>query len=176
MYAVVKRLHLSIVMPPPQKTRFFHSCLGVFQGGGCRAAALVGAYDKAIQWGVQFTEFAGTSAGSIVAVLAGAGATPTQITSFVRQLDFIKLLREAELVEEPGWMIRSVWPKRYRTFRDLLFNQGFHSSSGIEEWVEKCLRGLNPLRNNQGVQSFRSLDDGILRIFLYLVMVLRATG
>ena len=49
------------------KTEFFHSCLGVFQGGGCRAAALVGAYEEAVNRGVHFTEVAGTSAGSIIA-------------------------------------------------------------------------------------------------------------
>ena len=43
-------------------------------------------------------------------------------------------------------------------------------------WAEKCLRGSNQLQSNQGVQSFRSLDDGMLRIFRYLVIVLRATG
>lgn len=142
----VRQRHLTAFvfdgMSQPQKTRFFHSCLGVFQGGGCRAAALVGAYNTAIQWGVQFTEFAGTSAGSIVAVLAGAGAKSTQINDFVRELDFIKLLRKPEVVEVPHWLLRKVWPERYRSFRDLLFNQGFHSSSGIEEWVEKCLRTI----------------------------------
>jgi predicted acylesterase/phospholipase RssA len=102
----------------------------------------VGAYNTAIQWGVHFTEFAGTSAGSIIAVLAGAGATSTQINDFVRELDFIKLLREPEVVEEPKWLVRTVWPERYRSFRDLLFNQGFHSSSGVEEWVENCLRTI----------------------------------
>ncbi len=107
----------------------------------------MGAYDKAIQWGVQFTEFAGTSAGAIVAALAGAGATATQINDFVRELDFIKLLREPEMAEEPGWLLRMVWPGRYRSFRDLLFNQGFHSSSGVEEWVEQCLRTI--LSNSQ---------------------------
>jgi predicted acylesterase/phospholipase RssA len=100
----------------------------------------VGAYDTAIQWGVQFTEFAGTSAGSIVAVLAGAGAKAAQINDFVRELDFIKLLRKPEVVEEPSWLVRKVWPERYRPFRELLFNQGFHSSIGVEEWVDECLR------------------------------------
>ena len=53
-------------------------------------------------------------------------------------------------------MIRSVWPKRYRTFRDLLFNQGFHSSSGIEEWVEKCLRTVLNY-NEKGPVPFSAL-------------------
>lgn len=43
-------------------------------------------------------------------------------------------------------------------------------------WVEKCLRDSNQLQSNQGVQSFLSLEEGMLRIFRYLVMVRRATG
>jgi predicted acylesterase/phospholipase RssA len=57
-----------------EQTRFFRTCVGVFQGGGCRGAALAGAYQEAVARGVTFAEVAGTSAGSIVAALIGAGA------------------------------------------------------------------------------------------------------
>ena len=56
------------------RTRFYSDCIGVFQGGGCRAAAFAGAYDAAFKLGVRFSEVAGTSAGAIVAALLAAGA------------------------------------------------------------------------------------------------------
>ena len=77
-------------------TRFFKTCRGVFQGGGCRAAALVGAYAMAHQVGVRFAEVAGTSAGSILAALIAAGADPKYIEVAVRDLDseaFLQNLR-----------------------------------------------------------------------------------
>ena len=63
-----------------QKTVFFRNCLGVFQGGGCRAAAFAGAYEEAVKRGVSFSEVAGASAGSVIAALIGAGASPTFIS------------------------------------------------------------------------------------------------
>ena len=47
----------------------FINSKGVFQGGGCKAVAFIGAYEAALENGVCFTEFAGTSAGSIFAAL-----------------------------------------------------------------------------------------------------------
>lgn len=61
----------------------FCNCLGVFQGGGCKAIAYVGAYDIARQKGIGFSHVAGTSAGAIFAALIAAGATPQQLTEIV---------------------------------------------------------------------------------------------
>jgi len=74
-------------------TSFFKSSAGVFQGGGCRAAAFVGAYSEAIRRGVSFAEVAGTSAGSMVAALIGAGANPDDLRAAIGQLDFNSFLR-----------------------------------------------------------------------------------
>lgn len=70
------------------ETKYYTSCRGVFQGGGCRAIALAGAYDSAHAAGVRFSEVAGTSAGSIIAALIGAGASPTQLYGAMRELDY----------------------------------------------------------------------------------------
>lgn len=48
------------------KNHEFINSKGVFQGGGCKAVAFIGAYEAALENGVCFTEFAGTSAGSIL--------------------------------------------------------------------------------------------------------------
>jgi predicted acylesterase/phospholipase RssA len=83
-------------MASMDKTFHFKSCLGVFQGGGCRAAAFAGAYEEAARRGVSFSEVAGTSAGSIVAALIGARATPAFIRDKLSKLDFNTFLKEPE--------------------------------------------------------------------------------
>jgi len=67
----------------------FCNCLGVFQGGGCKAIAYVGAYEVAKQNGIGFSHVAGTSAGAIFAALIAAGATPEQLID-IAQSDEIK--------------------------------------------------------------------------------------
>lgn len=136
------------------KTIFFHSCLGVFQGGGCRAAALVGAYDEAIKRGVQFAEVAGTSAGSIIAALIGAGATPDQLREFVNELNFKAFLKPPEKVALPNAISRLLTAP-FGQYADLYYHQGFYSSAEIEQWVERCLRIL--LGDRQGPTPFSAL-------------------
>jgi predicted acylesterase/phospholipase RssA len=136
------------------QTTFFHSCLGVFQGGGCRAAALVGAYNEAIRRGVQFTEVAGTSAGSIIAVLIGAGASPEQLTEFVKELNFNTLLVPPEIEKQPG-RIRRLLTAPFGRIANIFLHQGLYSSRAIESWVERCLRKL--LGDQQGPITFSQL-------------------
>ena len=61
----------------PPSTSLFKRCRGVFQGGGCRAVAHIGAYQAARESGVELVQVAGSSAGSLVATLIGAGASPS---------------------------------------------------------------------------------------------------
>lgn len=70
------------------RTQAFINCKGVFQGGGCKAFGYIGAYDMALRCGASFSEFAGTSAGSIIAAFAAAGATPEQMKEIVENTDF----------------------------------------------------------------------------------------
>lgn len=65
----------------------FTSCKGVFQGGGVKGLAYVGAYKAAVEAGVNFTEVCGTSAGSIFAAFIAAGATPEQLQNIVDRMD-----------------------------------------------------------------------------------------
>lgn len=75
-------------MSPSKYTKYFTSCKGVFQGGGCKAIAYVGAYKKAYERGVFFSELAGTSAGSIIAAFIAGGAKPEYLEKVVRNLNF----------------------------------------------------------------------------------------
>lgn len=83
-------------------TTIFTNCKGVFQGGGAKAIAYVGAYEQALKMGVGFSEFAGTSAGSIVAAFAAAGASPEQMKEIVAHSDFSALLHRKE--KNLGWL------------------------------------------------------------------------
>jgi len=75
-----------------QRTSFYSDCLGVFQGGGCRAAAFAGAFAEGYKIGVRFSEVAGTSAGSIIAALIAAGVDADALVERVRKLDFRSML------------------------------------------------------------------------------------
>lgn len=143
------------------RTVFFQTCMGVFQGGGCAAAALVGSYQAAVSHGAQFIEVAGTSAGSIVAALVGAGATPDQLVDFICNLNFKRFLippisstRSFPL----SWFQRRVAKSLGgQAGVDLLTEQGMYSSAEIENWISECLSKLLP-----GVKS--PVTFGSLRI------------
>jgi predicted acylesterase/phospholipase RssA len=135
-----------------EKTLFFKSCLGVFQGGGCRAAAFAGAYEEAIRRGVSFSEVAGTSAGSIVAALIGAGATAAFVKDELAKLNFKSFLQEPDRTAKRGLSLARLLPKNYA---DLYFDQGFHSSVVIKTWMEGLLFELLP--QEQHPIAFKSL-------------------
>ncbi|MGY3479378.1 patatin-like phospholipase family protein [Bradyrhizobium ottawaense] len=137
------------------KTSFFKSCLGVFQGGGCRAAAFVGAYEEAINSGVSFAEVAGTSAGAIMAALIGAGASPSQLKQVIAAMDFKAFLAEPERKESRG-VLGKLLAAKYPKYADLAFDQGFHSSLPIKTWMEKQLADLLP--GEKHPVTFRSLQ------------------
>ncbi|HYF29744.1 MAG TPA: patatin-like phospholipase family protein [Chitinophagaceae bacterium] len=131
------------------KTKYFQNCLGVFQGGGCKAIAYAGAYKEAVKWGVSFSELVGTSAGAIAAIFIGAGATPAQLEAFLRELDFKNLLLppiELEKYKRPRYsgyikFIPLEFTKRYhRVFSHL----GLYNSDALKKWIGDKLKILLP--------------------------------
>jgi predicted acylesterase/phospholipase RssA len=142
------------------RTRFFQTCLGVFQGGGCRGAAFSGAIAEAEDRGVSFAGVAGTSAGSIVAALLGAGASAPTIQNTLSNLDFLDLLRKPERVpsDVSGIVMRSCLGIARHVLKDAATvweYHGLHSSRGIEEWVNDQLNQLLP--SVKGRVLFRDL-------------------
>jgi predicted acylesterase/phospholipase RssA len=125
------------------KTSFFKSCLGVFQGGGCRAAAFVGAFEEAVSSGVSFTEVAGTSAGAIVASLIGAGAQPKDLRGAIASMNFNSFVGEPDRKGGRG-IAGHLFGMKFPQYADLLFDQGFHSSLEIKKWVDEQLARLLP--------------------------------
>lgn len=114
----------------------------------------MGAYEQAVASGASFTEVAGTSAGSIVAALIGAGASPKQLRDTITTLDFKSFTAAPERKDDRGIAGR-VLQMKYPQIADLIFDQGFHSSAQIKTWVEDQLARLLP--DEKHPVSFRSL-------------------
>jgi len=129
------------------QTQFFKACRGVFEGGGCRGAGYVGAYEAAIECGVNFSEVAGTSAGSVIAVLIGAGATPDYLLKTCAYLKFNELLADPEGRIKTPWLARAVSPLlggRKGLFGRVLREGSAHSSVRLQAWVDDRLAELLP--------------------------------
>jgi len=142
------------------KTRFYSDCIGVFQGGGCRAAAFGGAYDASYKLGVRFSEVAGTSAGSIVAALLAAGAEPGYLLEKLTELNFPDLLEKPDrstfsnrqmLLNALGKVLRASC--RLASVVEVARFGGLYSSVGIEKWVEECLKELTGKKNGPVIFS-----------------------
>jgi NTE family protein len=67
----------------------------VFQGGGVKGIALVGAYSVLEERGFRPQNIAGTSAGAIVATLAAAGYTSAELHDILASLEFSQFLDRA---------------------------------------------------------------------------------
>lgn len=136
-----------------KKTTHFKNCLGVFQGGGCKAIAFIGSYREAKKRGVHFSEVAGTSAGSIFAALIAAGATPEYLEELVRKTQFNNFNTQPRKEISNRFGIKSHKKKIFlakhvikdETFKhaiSFLENLGVYSSEKIEEWLDSELRKL----------------------------------
>lgn len=136
------------------ETKFFQACRGVFEGGGCRGAAHVGAFEAAVNCGINFSEVAGTSAGSIIAALIGAGATPEFMLEKCARKDFSELLAppkgRIETISGSGigrfvsapfgpWMSAGK-----QLVREIVTKGAAYSSERIETWVDELLAELLP--------------------------------
>jgi NTE family protein len=96
----------------------------VFQGGGVKGIALVGAAAAMEDAGYRWVNLAGTSAGAIVAALLAAGYPASRVGGWLRQIDLPALGGRAGSLRE-GW--------------NLLFHDGLHSPEGLEGWLRERL-------------------------------------
>ena len=145
-----------------QQTTHFKNCLGVFQGGGCKALAFAGAFEEAKRRGVYFSEVAGTSAGSLFAALVAAGASPVDMKKIMMDTDYNAFMApiEKDQYKKLGssWgIIRFplVFSKRMRSPFKILSYLGLYSSKKIEEWLNEHLLSL--LGKKDGIVTFRDL-------------------
>lgn len=135
-------------------TKHFSNCKAVFQGGGCKGIAYIGAYKRAYERGVFFTELAGTSAGSIIAALIAVGASPEQMERIVRNTDFMRFMKSlSSPTFKDRLFVRFCAPKEVRRFSNLLSLAGFKKFYGlfdskeIEAFVEEALYTVSGKRN-----------------------------
>ncbi|MCM1141316.1 MAG: patatin-like phospholipase family protein [Muribaculum sp.] len=118
----------------PSKDIYFSNCVGVFQGGGCKAIAYIGAYEVAYEHGIIFSELAGTSAGSIFAALIALGATPEKMKSLISEFDFTSILElptEHKPYHKASWYIR-----QGQTWLNKLFIKCLPIESNISKFLE----------------------------------------
>lgn len=148
-----------------KKTVHFKNCLGVFQGGGCKAIAFIGAYEEARKRGVYFSEVAGTSAGSIFAALISAGATPEYLDRLVNNTCFSDFNSPVEKMVSKKYgskighinkfLPRTKKIKKYKDIFYFLLNLGLYSSAQLESWLNDRLKEL--LGVSEGIINFSDL-------------------
>lgn len=129
------------------KSEFFVHCWGVFEGGGVRAAAHAGGFAAAKRAGITFGKVAGTSAGSIVAALVAAGATPGYLRQHLQELDFVPLLDPPDkkgiffTKRLPLWArtLRLMTWGGFRKLANIAKYGGLHNSASLGNWIESRL-------------------------------------
>ena len=135
-----------------QHSKYLANCKGVFQGGGCKAIAYVGAYKEALSQGIGFSEFAGTSAGSIIAAFLAAGATPAQLDEIVSSISELtsqfnqprRKCWKRKLLQLVLYLIHIIFksiPKQELLFRALIIIEryGIYDSTPIRTFVNQKL-------------------------------------
>lgn len=135
------------------KNHEFINSKGVFQGGGCKAVAFIGAYEAAIENGVCFTEFAGTSAGSIIAAIIAAGASVNDMKNFIDGLNVVELIAKAQKKRnflrrivlyalKLSGRVMSLKPSQVNAIMSTLSDRGMCDAKVLQEVVEIELQRL----------------------------------
>ena len=114
----------------------------VFEGGGVRGNALVGALAVLEERGYRPQNVAGTSAGAIVAALWSAGYSAAEQKAILAELDFGRFKDEA-------WEDRLPFRMTTRAL-SILKDQGIYEGEAFLEWMRELLA-------QKGVHTFRDL-------------------
>ncbi|ENQ3107478.1 NTE family protein [Bacillus sp. 491mf] len=121
---------------------------GVFEGGGVRGIAHVGAICTLEEHGYEWERVAGTSAGAIIAALLACGYTGKELKIIINNANYPNFLTKTWLGKIPliGKGV-NVW-----------FNMGIYKNDFIEQWLENLL-------SKKGVYCFSDLpNQGGLKI------------
>ena len=100
----------------------------VFEGGGVKGVAYVGAMQRLEEKGIlaDIKRVGGTSAGAINAVLVGLGYTSTQTMNIMNKLNFKKFMDDDLGV--------------IRDFDRLLSEYGWHKGAFFRKWISKLIK------------------------------------
>lgn len=123
-------------------------CDAVFEGGGVKGIAFVGAIQETERRGYTFHHIAGTSAGSIIGSLLAAGYTGKEMEHLLFQTDFLSFM-------DQSWISRRI-PLIGRGL-NLLIRNGIYNGDVLESWIGQKLKA-------KGVETFGDLPPGKLKI------------
>lgn len=115
----------------------------VFEGGGVKGTAFLGALQCFSEVGIQWRKVAGTSAGAITAALVATGLTIAELEAIIGKLDYMcDILSQKKPfifngspeddLRDPKWMIGNLIMARQK---------GQYSSEPFKQWLSKTLDG-----------------------------------
>jgi NTE family protein len=112
----------------------------VFEGGGLKGIALVGAYSVLEERGYRPQNIAGTSAGAIVAALLAAGYTAEELRQTITECDLNSFKDRA----------RKNWLPLFPSIVSILKDRGIYEGEAFLEWMTGLLE-------KKGVRTFGDL-------------------
>ncbi|WP_419872312.1 patatin-like phospholipase family protein [Candidatus Pristimantibacillus sp. PTI5] len=119
----------------------------VFEGGGVRGIAFIGAIQVMEANGYTWERLAGTSAGAVVAALLACGYSARELIEIMNTLDYSHLLGRTWIHYVP--IVGKAIP--------LIFRSGIYLNTPLED-------KLTYLLNQKGVSTFDDLPEGKLKI------------
>lgn len=105
----------------------------VFEGGGVKGIAFVGAVTMTEAKGYVFENVAGTSAGAIVACLIAAGYKASELKSIMEELDYTRF-KDKDLVDNIPL---------FGPLLSLGFEKGIYEGKYFENWLRDLLKAKN---------------------------------
>lgn len=108
----------------------------VFEGGGVRGIAFVGAVCCLEEHGYRWQRIAGTSAGSIIASLLAVGYTGREMKEIIGNLDYMKFVDKEGVQSLPlvGGLL------------GLIFHKGLYTGNYLEQWMGELLQAKGRTR------------------------------
>lgn len=119
----------------------------VFEGGGVKAIALVGAVKAAEQNGIQFEKVAGTSSGAIVASLIAAGYSADEMRDLIMEMPFQSFVPKG-MLHRLNWIGPAI---------RIMVKKGLYSGLQLEQWISEKL-------SKKGISTFGDLKENQLRV------------
>lgn len=119
----------------------------VFEGGGVKGIAFIGALQVMEDHGYTWEKVAGTSAGSIVAALLSAGYASRELKPIFEEMNYVCFMQRKGLARLP--VVGPVF--------ELLVHEGIFRADRLELFIESLLQ-------KKGIRTFGDLPNEKLRI------------
>ncbi|MEH7309197.1 patatin-like phospholipase family protein [Neobacillus drentensis] len=119
----------------------------VFEGGGARGIAFIGAIQAMEEEKVEWQRLAGTSAGAVIAALLASGYKSNEIRDHLSKLDFSKLRGRTYINRIPI----------FGTLLELMLHLGIYKNDYLEAWLDSLLI-------EKGIKTFADLPEEKLKI------------